>query len=747
MSRNQSPTVTQQVPDGWRAGPRQRAALFSITLFLSAALLFYVQPLFGKMVLPLLGGSVAVWNTVMLFFQAALLGGYLFAHGLARLRPAWLQPLVHLGLLGAAGLALPLALPAGWGDPPVGFPAFWLLGLCLAGVGLPFFALAAHAPLLQSWFARAAPGGEEPYFLYGASNLGSLLALLLFPIAAEPLLALDGQRALWTAGFLLLCPLVLLAGGVAAVGPATGSPADRVAAPPTPAGRWLHWAFLAFVPSSLLLGVTTHLASAIGSVPFLWVLPLAVYLLSFVLVFARRPPVPHRWVMRLHPYLIAAMVPFGIAVNRAWALDLAVSLAGLLLVALLCHGELVRRRPDPRRLTGFYLALAVGGVLGGVANALVAPLLFARPLEYPLALALSCLALRPLAKPAGGRTAAGLLLAAGLALGLAPLLLPDALARLGWQVMLLAIGLPVGLVLLALRDRPASYALVAAVALIGLAGLSFQGQVLVTERSFYGIHQVVATPDGGYLLLAHGGTRHGAERVGETGAPEPLAYYHDRSGFASAIAAIRGRPGGGAVGVVGLGTGALACYRRPGERWTFFEIDPAVLAIATDGRFFQFVPRCAPDVRIVLGDGRLSLGREPPGSLDLLVIDAFSDDAVPVHLVTREALGLFVSRLTPDGLLLLHISSRSADLVPPIAAAGRDLGLSMALREPPPEPALEAVHKYPARLVALSRSPAVLAALQAADGDWHPLAAPSGALAWTDSYADVLGAMLRQLRR
>lgn len=686
--------------------------VFTAALFLSALLIFVVQPMFAKMVLPKLGGSPAVWSVAMCFFQAALLAGYVYAHALIR----YLRPergiVVHLGLLTLALLWLPLAIASGWGHPPADGLHLWTMGLFAASVGLPFFALAGNAPLLQAWFARTGHvHAADPYFLYGASNVGSLLALLAYPVLLEPNAALGTQSDLWAAAYCVLIllvgasALVMLLRGQAASGAAdtdaTGAPAEA----PASIGMRdrLTWLALAFVPSGLLVAVTSHITTDVAAVPFLWVLPLALFLLTFVITFQRRPLISRRVMLALQPVMIAAlMLSMQFPLAGYWLLLLALHLVAFFTNAMVCHGELFRLRPRAGDLTEFYMWMSLGGALGGLFTGLVAPHLFSTVAEYPLLLVLAVV-VRP---------------------GVWPLH-RDASAKGGplakkWGLAIAAVALVAAPVLLSGDAKRESH------------------------RGFFGINRVVETADGRFRLLTHGTTIHGAQALTSSDAPpEPLTYYHRASPFADVFGALRRDRSLEQVGVVGLGTGSLACYKRSGETWRFFEIDPIVVRLARDRARFRFLADCAPGAEIVVGDARLTLGAEPPRHFDLLVLDAFSSDAIPVHLLTTEAVRSYFGRLKSDGVLLFHVSNRNMDLVPVLSAVARDLGLAGLTRQGGHAGNLKDTYKSPATVVALARTDGVLGGLGKMAG-WKQLPG-TRARAWTDDYSNVLGAVLGTL--
>src|SRR5262245_32771229 len=572
------------------AASRERLvpALFAITLFLSALLLFLVQPMFTKMVLPRLGGAPTVWSVAMVFFQAALLLGYAYAHLLIRRLPLGLGALVHLGILAAAALTLPIAIAQGFGVPPTSGIAFWLIALFTVSIGLPFAVLSASAPLLQGWFAASGhPQAGNPYVLYAASNLGSFAALIAYPILIEPTFTLREQAQLWSVGF---AALTLLIAGVSLFAARRPNLADILAdAEPTCLRDRLTWLALAAIPSGLVIAVTSYVTTDVAAAPFLWVVPLALYLMTFVAVFRERPWLSHATVARLVPILVA---PLSIGLLGGgdkvfWLAMIGVNLAAFVLLALLCHGELYRRRPAPARLTEFYLWVSLGGVIGGISAALVAPHVFNRIYEYPILLLAALLVLPGMF--AGGplrwlREAGPVLAIAALVILLQlafDIRLPAA-AELPFQVALVALAA----VMLVQRRRPARFLALAALAFV-VTGLWQPGfERIETRRSFFGVHQVSETADGRYRLLYHGTTLHGAERIGDGGAavpPEPLTYYYFGGPISESIAAVRGARGNlDRVAVVGLGAGSLACHRRQDEQWTFFEIDPDVVRIARD---------------------------------------------------------------------------------------------------------------------------------------------------------------------
>ncbi len=712
--------------------------------------------MFGRMALPLLGGAPAVWNTTLVFYQAVLLAGYAYAH----VATAWLgarrQAVVHLGLMLLPLLSLPIAIPTGATPPSQENPIPWLLALLATAVGLPFFVVSTTNPLLQKWFAGTAhPAAADPYFLYAASNLGSMLGLVAYPLLLEPHLRLREQTRLWAGGYAVL--LVLTAACAIALWRAprtvSAAPAREVA----PGGareragaraelrRRLRWMLLAFVPSSLMLGVTTYLSTDVAPIPLFWVVPLAIYLLTGSLVFAPRPPLPHRLMVQLLPFAILPLVMVLVArATGPLALVMPPHLLALFFAAMVCHGELAADRPATSRLTEFYFWISLGGVVGGVFTALVAPLVFAVVLEYPLALILACLltpALRP--APAGWRPA------------VLDVVLPVALGGVAVGLLAVAqgdgspaaranVGLVFGLLVLIAGTfcrRPVRFGLgIGVVLLAGTSYLGQEGRVLRAERTFFGIHRVTVDPAARFHLLLHGTTLHGMQSLDPTRRREPLAYGHATGPVGQLFAALRGTDLPRTVAVVGLGTGSLACHGERGQRWTFYEIDPAVERIARDVRFFTFMRDCPPDVTVVLGDARRSLARAPSGQFDLMILDAYSSDAPPLHLITREALALYLDRLSPHGILAFHISNRHVDFEPALAGLAQDAGLTCLFQEDAvPSPAQRADGKRASRWAVMARSPGPLGRL-AADPRWRLSSTGANGAVWTDDFASLVGA-------
>ena len=765
--------------------------LFAAALFVSAFLLFWVQPLVGKMALPLLGGTPAVWNTCMLFFQAALLGGYAYALALTRWLSARAQAAVHVGLLLAAALALPAAagVAAAGGVPEGESPAWWLLKTLLVTVGPPFFVLSASAPLLQRWFSRTRDASApDPYFLYAASNAGSLLALLGFPLLLEPNLTLGRQSGAWALGYGALA-LLIAACAAAALRSRAG---DRAEPPATSPGEGAHfeegrhvtlrrrlwWVLLAFVPSSLVLGVTTYITTDLAAVPLLWVIPLSLYLLSFVIVFARRRLIPLGFGARLVPgaAVLLALVYLSGASEPAWFLIL-FHLLFLFAASLVCHGQLADDRPPPSRLAEFYLCLAAGGALGGLFNALVAPLAFDTLVEYPLVILLASYL-----RPAFRRERGSLF---GFRLGarreeappdeggaedklnvydvLWPFLAGVLTAALLFAVrqfemtdverVAVSLGVPLFLLNHLFAPRPARFALglgavMAAAALFSGA----TGRTLHASRSFYGTHRVEADAADTVHWLHNGSTLHGKQFTSPARRCEPTSYYHREGPLGSVFEALRARVSAGdvkagepprpstprSIAVVGLGAGTTAAYARAGEAWTFYEIDPAVVRVAREPAFFTYLSECsAAPVGVVLGDARLRLREAPDAAYDLIALDAFSSDAVPAHLLTREALALYLSKLAPRGVLAFHVSNRSLELERVVGGLAADAGLHARLFDD--DRSDDETGLDPSTWVALAREAEDLGPL-ASDARWRPLDASTHRLElWRDDFSDLIG--------
>jgi hypothetical protein len=725
--------------------------LYALTLFGSALLLFSIQPMFAKMVLPKLGGAPAVWSVAMVFFQTVLLAGYAYAHLLERLLPPHRAALFHLLLIGATATTLPIAIASGWGTPPSEGIAFWLFGLFAVSIGLPFFTLSASAPLLQSWFAASGhPQAGNPYVLYAASNLGSFAALFAYPVVIEPLLTLTTQAAVWSIGFGILAVLIAAVGLLTARTAAavvTKAKLERDDAPS--AGRRLRWIALAAVPSGLVIAVTAHLTTDIAAAPFLWVVPLALYLLTFVAVFRERPFIAHATVVKLTPFVVAPLAVSLIGGERVfWGTTIALNLLAFTMLTLTCHGELYAVRPRPHRLTEFYLCTSAGGVIGGAFAGLAAPYLFNGNYEYPILIAAALLCM-PGVFAGGARRALNDALP-WLALG-AALTLAWYFTRLHlpatWDVWFQIVSAALAAAMLLQHRRPARF--------FGLVILSFAVTAfwrpgiapIETARSFFGVHKVVEVADGRARALYHGTTMHGVQLLRNEdgtpagGPPMPLAYYYFGGPIGEAIAAARDAHGGfDRVAAVGLGTGTLACHRHSGERWTFFEIDPVVVRIARDPHRFEFLSNCAPDTPIVLGDARLTLeaSRE---IYDLIVLDAFSSDAIPVHLLTREAFAGYLSKLSPHGVIVAHISNRHLDLAPIVANVAESQGLVALLREDDSAGDFLKSFKSNARVVVLARDANDTGRIA---GTWARLQPDPGAATWSDDYSDILTVMLRK---
>lgn len=730
------------------------ALVFTATIFASAGLLFLIQPLFGKMALPLLGGAPGVWNTSLVFFQAALLAGYLYAHLTSRYLPMRTQMVVHAAVMVIAMLALPVTISAAWQSPPDGMPIIWLLGLLAANIGLPFFALSANAPLLQRWFAASGHGrAADPYFLYAASNLGSVVALLGYPLIVEPVIGLNGQSLLWSAGFVGLAGMIGLSAWTVWRGAPEAAAAPAVAT--TGAVTWRQrtiWITLAFIPSGLLLSVTGHITTDIVAVPLLWTVPLALYLLSFTFVFAARPTIRARWFSPLLPACLVAASFLAFLPQMANAYIAAgLALLTLFAVSMVCHGRLAALRPSADNLTEFYLWMSFGGVLGGAFVGLAAPMLFDGVWEYPILLVAAAVAARIGVTPARSIRTPEILLPLALAVAIIALEAGFDLSPNAPETVMLVI-VAMGGVLIWGMHRPVPFGLLIVCVLLFANALSQQPgkvSVLAQERSFFGVHRVKLVEDQGLVQLVHGNIVHGAQFIDNERAGMPLLYYDWNAGLGHITAAItaEGTPGL-SIGTIGLGTGASACHAAPGQKWTFFEIDPVVERLART--HFSYLARCRPDAHIVIGDARLTIARGTEGPFDLIAIDAFSSDAIPLHLITSEAIALYRSRLYQSGLLVFHISNRYLDLEPVMARLARAHGLEARVYQYDPSfggKAERTSWETPSTWVVMGPDSTRLDRLfgptieGGKNGTWRAPRKERGMRLWTDNYSNILSVL------
>jgi hypothetical protein len=736
--------------------------LFSTTIFLNAALLFLIQPMIAKMILPLLGGTPAVWNMSLFFFQASLLAGYLYAHLGTIFFGIRGHALIHLAMVVCATTFLPIVVSAHNFPVRVDQPAESVLSVLLAVVGFPFFALAAGSPILQKWFANSRHAvSQDPYFLYAASNLGSMAGLLAYPTIFEPYFSLLEQSRSWFYGYLVLialmaaCTVLLLymlaskPTGENCHNDDAGTKFDDLAQLRLGDVTWLRrgrWVMLSAVPSSLLLGVTSYVTTDVASAPLFWIVPLALYLLSFVITFSQIRWLNQSFVVRRQGFLLvgATLTIFVQANSPAWLLVL-LHLVTCFATALVCHGELAKDRPHAKHLTEFYLWISLGGVLGGFLNALVAPLIFTGVQEYPLAMVAAALL-----RPCNARSPRikrdrflDFLLPLGLGLLVAAVLLwsPEITLLAPRTINHLAFG-SAAVLCLSFAPRPLRFGLaMAALLLVSAMYTGPYGHLLYADRSFFGVYRAMLDNTEKYHVLLQGTTIHGTQRLHEERKLQPTGYYYPTGPAGQVFAASARTDDAGNVAVIGLGTAGLACMGTPRQNFTFYEIDPLVEQIAHDRRLFTYLTDCPPRTNVILGDARLSLLRVPDHHYKLLVVDAFSSDAIPVHLLTREAVQLYISKLDQDGLLLLHISNRYMNLAPVVGQLASSLKLAAVVQHDRHGTEAEREEgKLPSSWALLARHQSLLADF-ISDQRWQPLHGGSAGDLWTDDYSNIFRAI------
>ncbi|MEM9360499.1 MAG: fused MFS/spermidine synthase [Pseudomonadota bacterium] len=723
------------------------AAPYVFTIFLSASLIFLVQPMFARMALPVLGGTPAVWNVSLVCFQAALLAGYIYAHLLVKLNNVLHETLVHGAVLLAAALVLPFGLTDALGAPDVSAPTFWLMAVFALSIAPPFAAISATAPLIQSWYSRSGRhDAADPYHLYASSNVGSLIGLVTYPVVMEPLLPVADQTFSWTIGYIVLAVALVGCGALAwstghntassAQDTEDGSPADA-----TDKSVWVQrmkWLALAFIPSSLLVGSTTHIATDVASAPFLWAPPLMIYIGSFIVVFSAAGPAALQTSKRLLPIAIGlVLLCLNVPARLPIPLVIAADLAALALAAIVCHGVMAETRPHARRLTEFYLIMSFGGVLGGAFNALVAPVVFNSAVEYPLILVLALLGRQGALHLSQSRDRIFLIAS----VGVAALALITAVVKTEFPISVdFALVMVPLFTLLILRNEKLP-AFVAAVSLAVSAHSLFilKSDEVTLDRSFFGVVKTMVVDD--KRIMLHGTTVHGAQALEFEDRPTPITYYHPSTPMGQIFGEWQQAEN---VAVLGLGVGSVACLVNPNQRVTFLEIDPLVAKLAADPKLFNYLSDCGQNSRVVLGDGRFTLLDDPEGAYNLMLVDAFSSDSIPVHLLTVEAFETYLSRLADDGLLAVHISNRHVDLRPMLGRLAEELGLAAKVRTfyVPNEPEYESVKS--SRVVVLGRTSEALGPLLQ-DERWVDLSS-DGQRLWTDDYSNLLGAIIHNLR-
>jgi len=716
--------------------------VFAATLFLSAFLIFAVQPMASKMLLPLLGGSPSVWNTAMVFFQAMLLGGYAYAHFIARVLPLKFQALLHIVLLCAFTVVLPLSIPPDATPPDGGGQELWQLGIMLTCIGGPFFILAASAPLFQHWFASSGhKDAANPYFLYAVSNAGSMIALLGYPFIFEPLLTLSQQTGGWFKLYIALIVLVAACGYLVRSGtkPAIiANDSTRI----TWTSRFT-WILLAFIPSSLMLGVTTMITTDIASVPLFWIIPLTIYLATFIIAFSNKPVnVP---ILRQITAYILCVIIFLFMLGGFMTLKIPAIILHLMAFfacALLCHGELAQSKPSASHLTEYFLIISFGGVLGGIFNALIAPQIFPTPLEYSISLALVAFVIwaGPIkfAVIDGFRRSNNcfvrnsVIVIVGVTLCVLTYMLDTKFMQAIGTLYIL------GFLLVTVKRRgPFVFVCFVAMMCFQSPSWSTNKELIARDRNYFGVIKVFEKQNAHFLF--HGTTLHGAQWQTEKDKHTAVTYYNPKGPVPDVFDELSKRKGTQQVGAIGLGVGSIACYSAPGRHFDFYEIDEDVVRYAEDPKYFSYLSGCKSPYSIILGDGRLKIAKQPDGKYDLIFLDAFSSDNIPIHLLTKEAFALYLSKLAPDGLIAINISNRYLDLKPVITAISKDLGFAVRFKNSQPATTKGDVSELFAGSIfaVIAKEPKTLAAFDE-DSKWKTLDKDVTMRPWTDDYANIL---------
>jgi len=743
------------------AAIRAVVPVFALTLLLSAFLLFLIQPLFGKMILPLLGGSPSVWNTAMLFFQVLLLAGYAYAHGTARFLNMRTQAVVHFVLLAVFIFVLPIAIPEGWVPPTGKDPTLWQLGLMAVAVGGPFFVLSGSAPMLQHWFAHTDhPDADNPYFLYAASNLGSMTALIAYPFIVEPALKISEQSLGWSFGYGLLIVFVMLSALLALRHSKPGISIARESHDTEiiTNQRRLLWLALAFVPSSLMLGVTTFIATDLASAPLLWIVPLALYVSTFIIAFAKKPIPSRNLTLTIQAFFLILLMTIEICLiplDKAFLISTHILL--FFFTALMCHHELAASRPHARHLTQFYLIMSLGGALGGFFNAIIAPNVFVTALEYGLVLAFSAF-VRYSSEDRAGFKVCLERLRASMRSGIPAFIKTSGLPfivitlvmslsshhLLSMPKLLIIIGLVTLLMLpLLIRRRWVLGFCALAVLIIHAPGQNldklFVKETHYRDRNFFGILKVGDVDDGIRLLL-HGTTIHGAQAIDPAHKLVQISYYSRFSPLTDAFAMADNMSMPQKVGVLGLGIGVAACYRKEGRSFDFFEIDPAVVKVAEDPSLFTYLSDCGSPYEIVLGDGRLKIAEKPDGYYDVILLDVFSSDNIPIHVITFEAMMLYKKKLKDNGFIVLNTSNRYMDLLPVTAAAAKAMDMKVFSKFAGGGKMEDSGIPYSAaEFVVFTNNPLHMAYLK--EKGWTEPAQSPDVHLWTDQFSDIVSVL------
>lgn len=687
------------------------------------------------MLLPLLGGTPAVWNTSMMFYQSLLLLGYFYAHIMTRYLKLRQQLVLHLIFLLAALVTLPIIIPDFFNTPSLHYPIPWLLAALFIIIGAPLFVLCATAPLLQYWFSTTTHReAHDPYFLYAASNLGSMLALLAYPFLIEPLLTLHEQSMGWSITFGIL--ILFIIGCSTFLNPSSITTTKESISLDQPSLRQqLRWILLAFVPSSLLLAVTTYLTTDVASIPLLWVIPLAIYLLTFIITFSHQHILRHDVMLNLQTFSLAIIILLlTIKLSLSFLLIFLLQLLNFFIFAMVCHGELANTRPPTPYLTKFYLWIAVGGLLGGVFNALIAPFIFNTIWEYPIVLALACF-LRPLIDKKENKLFSILFSAAillfSINIGITIFRSPEWFTRIDIYFYLIA-----NFLIMLFAQKPIRYGILISLLLFfGYTILPNPQPSLAQVRTFFGIYKIVTDQPMGINKLVHGTTVHGAQYLQRKKQKLPLTYYSKP--LKEIFSILPKHPLN--IAAIGLGTGTVACYRRLQDTLTFFEIDPAILQIAQNPRYFTFLQNCPP-TKILLGDARLTIQHEPTHFYDIILVDAFSSDAIPIHLLTKEAIQIYLKKLNPTGIIVFHISNRHLKLAPILARIGNELHLQSAQGTFVADSKIN-LYIYSSQWVVLSRSSQLSHALLRYH-EWKILLAHPDTPIWRDDFSNVLSAIV-----